>query len=231
MILPKLAEPTLLADQVYATLHEAIVNGELVAGTQLKVRDVAAQVGTSIMPVREAIRRLEEAGLAQRQPHKGAVVSGLSLEELVEVYDVRQVLEQVAARSGALAATPQTCAQMSTELDLLRKALSEGRMVDYINHDEALLEAMYRAGGNAFLVDTIKSLWVQCHAYKVTGVRNSELSRMDPSLWKYQAQLLDAAERHDAELAEEATYASIAAAVDRIRAQIEEQRSSAATAG
>ena len=82
-------------------IHEAIMSGDLPAGSRLKVRDLAAQVGTSVLPVREAIRRLEEAGLAERSPHKGAVVKGLTLEELVHVYDVRRLLEVAAARSGA----------------------------------------------------------------------------------------------------------------------------------
>jgi hypothetical protein len=58
-------------------------HGELPGGTQLKVRDLAEQVGTSVMPVREAIRRLEESGLAAREPHKGAVVKSLTMPELV----------------------------------------------------------------------------------------------------------------------------------------------------
>ena len=53
------AEPSLLADQVYTMIREAILNGEMPAGTRLRVRDLAAQVGTSIMPVRESIRRLD----------------------------------------------------------------------------------------------------------------------------------------------------------------------------
>jgi DNA-binding GntR family transcriptional regulator len=57
--LPKRVTPTLLTDQVYAVLHEAIISGELPAGSRLRIRDLAAQVGTSVMPVREAIRRLE----------------------------------------------------------------------------------------------------------------------------------------------------------------------------
>ena len=69
------------------------MSGELPAGARLRVRDLALQVGTSVMPVREAIRRLEEAGLAERVPHKGAVVRGLTLTELEHVYDVRILLK------------------------------------------------------------------------------------------------------------------------------------------
>ena len=99
MSLPTL-KPTLLTDQVYAVLHEAIISGEMPAGSRLRVRDLAEQVGTSVMPVREAIRRLEEAGLAEREPHKGAVVKGLTLAELVHVYDVRRLLGLVVDRDS-----------------------------------------------------------------------------------------------------------------------------------
>src|SRR6478752_6610314 len=132
----KRAEPTLLTDQVYSMIHEAIMTGELPAGARLRVRDLAEQVGTSVMPVREAIRRLEEAGLAERSPHKGAVVKGLTLPELVHVYDVRRMLEVEAARLGAKGITPEQAAQMQTEYELMCSMLDEERVVAYIDHDE-----------------------------------------------------------------------------------------------
>ena len=82
MALARVAPAALLTDRVFDTIHAAIMSGELPAGTQLKVRDLADQVGTSVMPVREAIRRLEESGLAVREPHKGAVVKTLTMTEL-----------------------------------------------------------------------------------------------------------------------------------------------------
>src|SRR5690242_21738021 len=88
------------------------MSGELPAGARLRVRDLALQVGTSVMPVREAIRRLEEAGLAERVPHKGAVVKGLTLIELEHVYDVRILLETEAAALGGAVVTPDDCARM-----------------------------------------------------------------------------------------------------------------------
>src|SRR6266516_7131333 len=100
MTMPKVVPPALMTDQVFTASHEAIMSGEMPAGYRLRIRDIAAQVGTSVMPVREAIRRLEEAGLAERVPHKGTVVRGLTLDELVHVYDVRRVLEAEAAQIG-----------------------------------------------------------------------------------------------------------------------------------
>src|SRR5689334_12588269 len=89
------------------------MSGELPAGTQLKVRDLATQVGTSVMPVREAIRRLEESGLAVREAHKGAVVKNLTMAELVQTYEVRSLLEVEAARRGGSAVTDDDCRAMA----------------------------------------------------------------------------------------------------------------------
>src|SRR5918999_1497496 len=147
------------------------MSGELPAGSRLRVRDLAEQVGTSVMPVREAIRRLEEAGLAEREPHKGAVVKGLTLEELVHVYDVRRLLEGEAARLGTERITADDCERMQSEYDLMVTAISERRVVDLLDHDEALLTILYTASGNPVLVNMIRTLWQHCRAYKTVPPR------------------------------------------------------------
>src|SRR5215510_6014614 len=179
------AEPSLLADQVYAMIREAILKGEMPAGTRLRVRDLAEQVGTSVMPVREAIRRLEEAGLAERSPHKGAVVKGLTLPELVHVYDVRRLLEVEAARLGAERISQQDCDKMQAEYDAMRVAITEGRVIACLDHDEALLAVLYKASRNPVLMELIRTLWNRCRAYKIVGAQGSIESGEDEPLWKY----------------------------------------------
>ena len=140
------------------------MNGSLPAGARLRVRDLADQVGTSVLPVREAIRRLEEAGLAERSPHKGAVVKALTLEELVLVYNVRRLLEVEAARLGAARIRPEDCDKMQAEYDLMRTAIAEGRVVDILDHDEALLTVLYSAAANPVLLEMIRMMWYRCRA-------------------------------------------------------------------
>ena len=69
------AGPTLVADQVYEILARQIFDGELAAGARLPVRDLADRVGTSVMPVREAIRLLVKNGLAVTHPHRPKLLS------------------------------------------------------------------------------------------------------------------------------------------------------------
>ena len=212
-------EARLLADQVYERIHQAIMSGELPAGARLRVRDLAAQVGTSVMPVREAIRRLQEAGLAESSPHRGAVVKALSLEELVHVYEVRTHLEALAASGGAARIDSAGVERMENEFAAMRRSLDDHRAVDYLDHDEALLATLYDAGGNPVLVDTIRSLWQRCRAYKIVGAAAAIAVEGD-SLWRYQRMLIDAARAGDAAAAEAASRASLLDATERIRQTI-----------
>ena len=204
-------------------IHEAIMNGELPAGSRLRVRDLAEQVGTSVLPVREAIRRLEEAGLAERWPHKGAVVKGLTLEELVHVYDVRRLLEVEAARLGAQRIIPDDCDKMQAEYDLMRSAIAEGRVVALLDHDAALLTILYNAAGNPVLLEVIRTLWYRCRAYKIVGAQGTLDSAGHDSLWGYQQDLIAAARNNDAAAAAAVNEESLVNATDRIRALLAAQ--------
>lgn len=224
MITSKRAEPTLLTDQVYAMIHEAIMNGDLPAGTRLRIRDLAAQVGTSVMPVREAIRRLEEAGLAERVPHKGAVVKDLTLAELVHVYDVRRLLEVEAARLGSQRISRADVARMRNEYKLMRTAIAERRVVAYLDHDESLLTILYEAAGNPVLVQTIQTLWEHCRAYKIMGARAALDAPGDDSLWRYQHRLVAAARDNDGDAGAAANNDSLIDATARIKEQLAAQQ-------
>ncbi len=219
MVISQRADSTLLTDQVYALIHAAILNGELPAGSRLKVRDLAEQVGTSVMPVREAIRRLEESGLAERQPHKGAVVKSLTFAELIHVYDVRRLLETEAARLGAEKVTAEDCDRMQIEYDLMRKAINDGQVIALLDHDEAMLAILYHAAGNPVLIHMIRALWQQCRAYKIVGAQGS-LDAEEDSLWRYQQELITAARNGDPGAAAAVNEASLVNARERIKAQL-----------
>ena len=228
MTLSKRLTPTLLTDQVYAALREAIMSGELPAGSRLRVRDIAEQVGTSVMPVREAIRRLEEAGLAEREPHKGAVVKALTYEELVHVYDVRRLLEGEAARLGAERIGDEGCRRMQAEYDAIVAAIHERRVIDLLDRDEAMLTILYGASGNPVLVDVIRTLWQQCRAYKIVGAQGSLDAGETDLLWRYQRDLLAAAREQDGAMALSVSDASLDDATQRVRTRLAEQNGNSA---
>lgn len=207
--------PTLVADQVFEVLRSQILTGELTAGFPLRVRDVAAMVGTSVMPVREAISRLEEAGLATRVPHKGAVVREFSVSELIHIYDVRTILEVQAARRGAGRVTDEDLATMQAACERMLQAVTDERFSDALDDDEVIHRTLYNAGRNPVLTSVIETLWVQCRPYKVMGATEA-IANNDSSLWTTQQAIVNAARDHDAETASAIIAESLASALRRL---------------
>ena len=86
-------QPRILRQEVLTALRTAILANEITAGSRLLEADVAAQMGVSRAPVREAIRHLEQEGLIEIFPHRGAVVIGLPEAEIDAIYELRSVIE------------------------------------------------------------------------------------------------------------------------------------------
>lgn len=210
----------LAADQVYDVLANQIFTGELPAGARLRVRDLAEQVGTSVMPVREAIRLLVKNGLAVTHAHRGASVREFTARELIHIYEVRSLLEVEATRQGAPAVTEDDLRAMRTACTAMSRAVAAGRVNEALEHDEALLRRLYSAGGNEVLLRTIESLWIQCRAYKVIGARTA-LENDDYSLWTPQPALVEALAVGDVELAVEISRESVASARRRLESHID----------
>lgn len=211
--------PSLVADQVYEALRSAILTGELAAGTPLRIRDVAAMVGTSVMPVREAIRRLEESGLATSIAHKGAIVREFTVTELIDIYDVRATLEVEAARRGTMNIDGSTLEAMKLAFARMQQAVAEKRVSDALDEDENLLRALYTAAGNPVLVNMIETLWVQCRPYKVIGATEA-ISQSDSSLWTPQKEILKAAAARDTKSVISITEQSLAGARMRLEKRL-----------
>ncbi|MGO1625796.1 MAG: GntR family transcriptional regulator [Halomonadaceae bacterium] len=99
-----------LAERVFHQLQDAIVRGELAPGSKITEPGLASTYGISRGPLREAMRRLEAHRLIERVPHVGARVVKLTMPELLELFDVREALESMAARLAAEHMTPEEVA-------------------------------------------------------------------------------------------------------------------------
>lgn len=89
------------ASRVFNELQSAITKGEIKAGSKINEAELAANYGISRGPLREALQRLESCHLIERIPHVGTKVVSLNLQELLEIYQVREVLEALACRLAA----------------------------------------------------------------------------------------------------------------------------------
>lgn len=105
-------ESETLAEQVFRTLQSAIVRGELAPGSKISEPELARTYGISRGPLREALHRLEGQKLLVRQPHIGARVVALSADELIELYEIRESLEGMAARLAAQCMSAEQVAEL-----------------------------------------------------------------------------------------------------------------------
>jgi DNA-binding GntR family transcriptional regulator len=113
-MLLRLENRDMLHTRVVSVLRNAIVRGDFKPRERLVQSTLAEQLGVSRMPIREALRKLESEGLVSIEPHRGAIVNSISIEDIEEVYGLRSQLEQQAA---LLSVTKLT----NEDLDLLQQ--------------------------------------------------------------------------------------------------------------
>ena len=99
-----------LAEIAYQQVKEAILRGELAAGQPLGQEELAARIGTSRVPLREALQRLDAEGLVVLRPRRGYIVTSLDPDEIRDIFDIRMLLEERAGYIATLNATSQDIA-------------------------------------------------------------------------------------------------------------------------
>jgi DNA-binding GntR family transcriptional regulator len=147
---------------VYLELRRRILHAELAPASAINQEQLAAQLGVSTTPLREALRRLESEGLVLPTAHREAVVSPLDPVELEAIYEVRETLDPLAA---ALAAERHTDA----EADEIRRATARMRKPgreDPMTVNRRYHAAIYGACHNAILVETLDRLWDRSDRYR-----------------------------------------------------------------
>ncbi|WP_166968813.1 GntR family transcriptional regulator [Brevibacterium atlanticum] len=212
-----------IGDQVFEAMQAKILSGEYPSGHRLRIRQLAAELGTSVMPVRESIARLEEVGLVETSPHRGGVVKAFTAEELLQIYAVRLLLEAEATVNGVAGLDADGRARLDEEFAAMESALADGDASTYLDHDEELLATIYSAGGNPVLVDTIRMLWLRCRAYKLVGARRALESGDLSPLLEHQRRLMEAVDAGDADAARTAAEQSLSDAIERIRSVLDQQ--------
>ena len=115
-----------IADGVTDRLRVLILSGQIADGVPLRQDALAEDMGTSRIPVREALSRLESEGLVASFPHRGYVVTGLSRDEIRELFDLRALLEPELLRHAIPHLTPEDLATAETVVEEYNDAISSG---------------------------------------------------------------------------------------------------------
>jgi DNA-binding GntR family transcriptional regulator len=209
---------TSLADQVAGQIRDAIRQGRFKPGTRLVERKLAAELGTSHIPVREALARLTDEGLVERIPRRGARVAGLSLREIDELCSVRTVLEQLVATRVQQRLTPKTQQELSRIVDRMERAALRGQVEEVFDLDRLFHKRLWALADHSVLADVVTQLRSRLDALLRAATFGRPTGEMGAHAQAHR-DLLDAITSGSAKRAREAVAAHIEDAAVRLRAQ------------
>lgn len=185
-----------LGELVYNNLRQAIVRGDLAAGTRLVESRIAGAQGISRTPVREAIHKLEREDFVERLPRGGFRVLGLNRQDIVETFGIRSVLEGYAARLAALNYRADDLRPLEAKIDEFERLLRGKKLkgLPEINtqfHD--LLYALSRSPRLVGMIDALRDQIFRFRQIILKDERQARVSNEDHRL------ILDHIRRRDAE--------------------------------
>jgi DNA-binding GntR family transcriptional regulator len=157
-LLRKRTMSSLVAD----ALRERILNGVLKEGDQLRQEHLAAEFGLSKIPVREALQQLEAEGFITTEFHKGAVVAGLSADEVMEIFELRAVLEGWLIELAMKNATPADAKLATKHNTEIRKSVDRA-VFPTLNWK--VHEALYLPARKTIALDNARRLYMQTERY------------------------------------------------------------------
>lgn len=187
----------LSSGRVTEALRRDILSGRLAPGTRLRQEDLAEAYGTSRIPVREALRRLESEGLVSLVPNSGAWVSRLDRTECIEIYRIRERLEPLAIEDS--------CANLPAgtidELDSLQRRIEAAKDIEeFLMLDRQFHLLSYAGTRMPRLRAIITNYWNSTQQYRRAFARETGIANMG-AVHQEHALLVDALRRRDREYA------------------------------
>lgn len=147
-----------LREIVYEELKMQILTGKITPGMRMMEVELAESMGVSRTPIREAIKKLEQEGLVTVEPRKGAYASQISVKDMVDILEVRQDMEGLAAHMAAYRMTPKQMKELESISVGYNKAVEEGNMADMIKYDTDFHNLIVESCNNSILTMMINQL-------------------------------------------------------------------------
>jgi len=211
--LARIARET-VQDRVYSVLRDRLMRGGFEPGQKLKIAELASALGTSAMPVREALNRLAAERAIESMPNRSVRVPSLSKESLRDLMEARFAIEGLAVSRAAVNMDEPT-------LLMLRQLIAAQSETDAEHVSEASAEqnrafhfTIYRRSGSAVLLPIIESLWLQFGPY--LRVASERFDGRQGRGTNFHVEMVDALERGDARAAGKALESDIGRAFELV---------------
>jgi DNA-binding GntR family transcriptional regulator len=165
-IQPIEASKKTVAAIVQERIREAILTGLLQPGSRLDQNQLAADLNVSLVPVREALKKLEGEGFVRIIPRRGAFVTETSLDDIEDLYFARSLLEGQAAYHAAEKLTDERLTQLDRLVEEMNGVLEQHHYSAFIDYNRRFHFAIYEAAGSQYLANMIASLWELAERYR-----------------------------------------------------------------
>ena len=207
-----------LEESVYLQLEDELLSGRLKRGDTLTEQSLSARLGASRTPVRAALHRLAEDGLVEIVPNRGAVVLGVTSEDLVDIYKIRMRLEGLASREAAQRISREDAARLTDSVELSEFYIKKKDAEHLKELDSEFHDIIYRASGNRLLYKTLSDLHRKIKRYRKLSLTVTD--RLERSVLEHR-EILSAITSGNAEEADRLTALHIEAALKNLLAVFE----------
>lgn len=202
-----------LQERVYQELRAALFQGRYAPGETVTIRSLARALGTSEMPVREALQRLVAEKVLQQTPARSIQVTPLTRERYDELTRIRMAIEGLAAKLATPFATPPLIASLKRMNREMRGATEDGDRMRVLQSNQELHFTVYRTARAPQLLDIIETLWLRSGPFFASAYNGPEHpGEMFARATKVHDRLIAALERRDGRAASQAVMLDIKSA-------------------
>lgn len=208
------------SDKAYRTLVSEIVDGDLAPGTVLAEVEQSTRLGVSRTPLREALSRLVADGLVATAPGRGVVVTEVSLDNITELYELREALEEQAARLAAHRHDPAEFIRLATAFADAPRLIESGEVGirTFYELNRQFDEAIDKAVQNSYLVAALAN--VRMHLARVRRMAKDNPARLHESA-KETLLIIEAIVDGDEALAAHATHVHLHRSLTNVLVSVE----------
>ncbi len=172
-------QPEALLSYIEKRIKQSVVSGELKPGAKLSPSAVAADLGVSHIPVREALTSLAASGYLEHKPRVGFFVRHLSSADLADIYHWREILEREALMMAIPRLAGDDIEEMRRLCGQMRKLAAPAQRREYLNLNRQFHFIAFRRSGSDRLLRFLAYLWDAAAPYTFTGVVDTEEAQRD----------------------------------------------------
>lgn len=206
-----------LEEEVFLRLEEDILGGVLKKGDSLTENSLATKLGASRTPIRGALHKLAEEGLIELVPNKGAMVIGVTAEDLIDIYTIRMRLEGLASAEAAKKISEEDKKTLLDAVELSEFYIGKKDAERLKELDSQFHNTIYKASGNRLLDKTLSELHRSIRGYRKLSLTVKD--RLSASVTEHRA-IYEAIAAGDAEAADRLTSGHVAAALENLLSTI-----------